>query len=349
MNISELYELTKWIDLEIKEKEVFEKYQALFTILSQNTQPNQPQQPLDTQKNDLIEILLDVDLSKLSTHQLSFLESLGIASAISNEGVSAIKDILYRNVIDIATSVQELQKISTRVQNGIHKSDQIRAGLSGCIFEKKESAEGALIRVTFQKDASMANLSDFKAWGNKWHEIGRGIAMAHGASPEDIRVTGATNGSIVLELATTYAIVKTTSAIILDVLKVAEKVLDIKKKVEEIRALKLDNDEAEKALLASAESEHDNGVATITEKFKTKLKLTKGNKGDKVTALEKAVKDLVEFIESGGDVDFVPTEDDEEDISDSDAAERQQLRTQFDEIRRLEKKVHAVEHDENVT
>ena len=41
MNISELYELTKWIDSEIKEKQVYEKYQALFTVLSQNSQPNQ--------------------------------------------------------------------------------------------------------------------------------------------------------------------------------------------------------------------------------------------------------------------------------------------------------------------
>jgi len=59
------------------------------------------------------------------------------------------------------------------------------------------------------------------------------------------------------------------------------------------------------------------------------------------------VKDLVEFIESGGDVDFVPTEDEGEDISEADAIEQQKLREQFNEIRRLEKKVHAIEHEES--
>jgi len=100
--------------------------------------------------------------------------------------------------------------------------------------------------------------------------------------------------------------------------------LDIKKKAEEIRTLKLDNDKAEKALLESAESEHENGIANITKKFKAELKLTKGN-----------------------NVDFVPTEDNEKNISEADIVEQQRLRGQFEETRRLEKKIHVIEHAED--
>jgi len=345
MNVSELFALTKWINSEINAKQVSEKYQALHTILQQNSQPNQPKQPFEDQKNSLIETLSAVDLSALSTHQLAFLDSLNISSAIGEEGVAAIEDILYKNVIDIATSVTDIGAIISRIQNAIQKSSQIQTGIAGCVDEEKIAAEGALIRITFSGNAAMANITDMKKWGDKWYEIGRGITMAHGLAPEDIRVVGATTGSIVIELATAYAIVKTTSAIIMEVLKVADKVLEIRKKVEEIRAFKFANKDAENALMSNAQSEHDNGIKNITKKFVTELKLSKGNNGDKVTNLEKAVKDLVEFIENGGEVDFIPPEDENaEEMNETDAADQKKLRSQFNEIRRLEKKIHAIEY-----
>lgn len=81
----------------------------------------------------------------------------------------------------------------------------------------------------------MSNLSDFKSWGSTWYDIGRGVAMGHGTPPEDIKVVGATRGSIIIELGVAYAIAATTSRIILEALKLAEKSLALRKTVEEIR------------------------------------------------------------------------------------------------------------------
>ena len=195
MNVSELYDLTYWVTKEIVEAHIPKKYQSLHNILQQNSQPNQQKQPFETQKNDLTETLKNVPLPKLTKDQLLFLRELGIAQAVGDEGIAVVEDILFKNVIDVATSAQKLQEIHQKIAKGIKKSDQIKTGLEGCVFEEEyETDNEVLIRVSFTGDATMKNVTDFKRWGNIWHEIGRGIAMAHNASPEDIKIVGATKG-----------------------------------------------------------------------------------------------------------------------------------------------------------
>jgi hypothetical protein len=248
---------------------------------------------------------------------------------------------LYKNVIDVATSANKLQHILHDLQNGIRKSDQIKAGLEECLFEEEYEIENeVLIRVSFKGHASISNITDFKSWGNIWHEIGRGIAMAHDEAPEDIRVVGATNGSIVIELATIPSIATTTSLIILAALKVAEKVLDIRKKAEEIRNLELQNKKLADEIEKEAEKEKTAGIDRISGTISKKLKLKSEGQGDKKNALDKAVKDLVSFIESGGEVDFViPEEKAGDEKNKKDKPDYASLRTTFQEIRHLETKM----------
>jgi len=125
MNVSELFDLTHWVTDEIEETQIPHKYTILQGILQQNSQPNQPQQPLETQKNDLINSLKAVPLRKLTKHQLLLLHELGISKAVGEEGVGIIEDILYKNVIDVATSAQKLKEILEELNRGINKSNQV--------------------------------------------------------------------------------------------------------------------------------------------------------------------------------------------------------------------------------
>jgi len=111
MNVSELFDLTHWVSDEIVATQIPEKYEALQAILQQHSQPNQPKQPFETQKNDLTETLNNVPLRKLTKDQLLFLHELGISQAVGEEGIKVIEDILYKNVIDVATSAQKLREI----------------------------------------------------------------------------------------------------------------------------------------------------------------------------------------------------------------------------------------------
>jgi len=317
----------------------------LQTILQQHSQPNQPKRPFEDQKNDLIESLRKVPLRNLTKDQLLFLHELGIAQAVGDEGIDVIEDVLYKNVIDVATSAQTLQQIHQKITEGIQKADQIKTGLDGCVLEEEyETDNEVLIRVSFTGQATMSNVTDFKRWGNTWHEIGRGIAMAHNASPEDVKIVGATKGSIIIEMAVIATIATTTSGIILSALKVAEKVLDIRKKAEEIRNLKLNNKKLADDIEEEAEKEKKSGIEGITTELIKKLKIKKDGEGDKVNALDKAVNNLVDFIESGGEVDFIiPEEEAESEENENATPEYGDLRVTFQKIRKLENKIKLLE------
>ena len=232
------------------------------------------------------------------------------------------------------------------MNQGIQKSKQIQVGLADCVhLEEYEEADEVMIRVTFAGQASMKNVVDFKKWGNIWHEIGRGIAMAHDAPPEDIKVIGATKGSVIIELATNPAIATTASAIIFFALKLAEKVLDIKKKAEELKNLKLKNKKLARDLEKEAENEKKDGIEEICNKLVVDLKINSNGDGEKINALNKAVKDLINFVEYGGEVDFImPDEEhDEDEGAEENKQEYEILRNTIQEIRQLENKLKLLE------
>jgi hypothetical protein len=343
MNVSELFDLTYWIEEQIVKTQIVNKYQALQGVLQQNIQPNQQKQPFASQKEALIAALLAVNLDQLTKDQLNFLSNLGIGTAVGKEGIDTIEDILFKNAIDIATAAQKVKEIINRINQGVQKSNQIKTGLENCVEEETyETGDEVLIRIAFTRNASMSNVTDFKSWGNIWYEIGRGIAMAHDLPPENVKIIGATKGSIVLELAVIAGIATTISGIILGALKVAEKVLDIRMKAEEIRSLKLKNNKLAKDLDKEAENEKQIGIGEISAGLVKKLGLKDDNQGDKTIALDKAIKNLVDFLEKGGEIDFVMPDSDESKDKDNQSA-RHELRVAFQEIRKLERKL-LIEH-----
>lgn len=346
MNVSELFGLTNWINAEIVTKQIPQKYQNLFAVIQQNIQPNVPKQPFEAQKNDLIQALKIVPLELLSRDQLEFLRLLGIAKTVGEEGIEEIEEILYKNTIDIATAAQKIQTILQEINAGLAKSNQIQAGLTGCVVEDELLLkDDVLMRVSFTGHASMANVTDFKKWGDVWYDIGRGIAMAHNLSPEDVKVVGATKGSIVIELGVVASIASTAGGIILGALKVADKILDLRKKAEEIRGMKLQNDKLANDIADEADNEKKAGVELITSQLAIQLNIKTDGESDKIKALNTAVKNLVNFIENGGVVDFVMPEEEAGGEADEEGAlKNRELRLAFQEIRQLEKKIALLEN-----
>ena len=343
MNIAELYQLTKWIDDNIRAKDIVGKYQAIHNVLQQNARAGQQQQPLEPHKESLIKTVIDISLEELSIDQLAFLYSLGIADYLGSHAVSNIEDILYKNALDIPTAATEFNKIVDSINNGLTKSEQIKNGLSGLVDVEELPVDEALIRVGFTKEAAVNNVSDWKKWSSIWYDIGRGIALAHDRAPEDVKVVGAKKGSIVIELAVAYAIAKTTGKIILFALQVAEKVLAIKKQVAEINHLELKNDQIAKQLEQEASNLVEEKKKSITILIFEELGINDDADGEKRTALEKAIKKLIDFIERGGDVDCVlPTETEEG----TDSDDIKSIRDEFKQIRTLENKIKHLEHKE---
>lgn len=343
MTVSELYELTKWADQHIRQRSIPELYSQLHTALNRYAQPNQRGSSFEGEKQQLLEAVRYAEPTNLTDAQRAFLESLGIRQFIGETGATAIEDLLFRNVIDTMTSANRLSQISGEVSGGLAKLAQIAEGLSGCVPQGMAQAHGeVLLRVTFTGKASLKSVSEFKDWGSTWYDIGRGIAMAHQATPDDVRIVGASTGSVVLILATSAAIAHTASFIILRGLTIAERVLDLRMKAEELRGMRLKNDKIAEDLLKSADSEKADGIEEIAHDAAKTLKLTKSKNGEEIIALTQSVKDLLSFVESGGRVDFV-LPDPELDADEQETASLEPLRTAYKEIRQLELKLHYLE------
>jgi hypothetical protein len=242
-----------------------------------------------------------------------------------------------------------VQEISSRIGQGIKKSNQLKAGLTDLVEVGPKDSDDILVLISFSGNASMNNIVDFKKWGAEWHDIGRGIAMVHGMAPDEVRVVGAKNGSIVIELAVAYGFARTISGIILETLKVTERILDIKRKAEEIRGMKLGNDKIAKELEQEAESEKEKEVERVASEVAKRLEKKSGQDGDQIKALEVSVKKLVGFIEKGGEVDCVVPEEKKaegEETEDGKEQARQlsEIRESISQIRLIEAKIKRIEY-----
>ncbi|RBO83819.1 hypothetical protein [Marinomonas aquiplantarum] len=346
MQVKELLQLTHWVDKNIKTANVAKKYQQLQAILQHNvnSRNNQPQQPFKDQKDDVISTIKDISTGSLTNEQERMLDTLGIERHLGTHGIEKLEEILFKNGLDMATAAAEIATIHQDISNGVKQSDQLKASLTPLVSEDEEEDDensDVVMRIHFQNEVAMENLSDFKKWGSTWWDIGRGIAMAHDHTPEDIRVVGAQKGSIIIELAVIAAIATTTSTIILSALKVADRVLTIRKKAEEIKSLKLNNKKLEDDLEKEADKEKSQGLKNITQEISISLNINENGDGEKLKVLEKSVKSLIDFVENGGEVDFYA---DDENVSEDEQNDIEQLKVNFAEIKKLEQRVLAIEH-----
>jgi len=340
MNIEELYDLTLWINDKVIIENVIQKYQNLLSILSQNNQSNQPKKPFENQKLDLINTIKVITFDTLTKQQIDCLECLKITPYIGEIGVDLVEDILYKNVIDIATSIKKFQEIVNNLNTAKQVSDNLKQNLKGILVEDEEkNSNDVLIRISFKNEAYIKSFSDLKKWSNIWYEIIYGITLASGSTVDDIKIIGASKGSLIFELLVIITVAKVISKVLLEALKVVDRMLDIKKKTEEIKALKLSNNKIAKELEDEIEKEKLNGTEGIKEILLEYLKLNKESaNGDKVSALSKSINNLIDFLEKGGEIDFVilSANDNKEETED--------LRLSNIEIKRLESKILLIEY-----
>ena len=344
MNTEELIGATIWLDREVKSQRILQNYSELYSRL-QSTANGSPQSFGD-QRDQLVVKLRAVNLLLLTNEQRDFLSRLNLIDHLGSAGAAELEDALFKNSIDPVTAAAKVASIISDIQQAVDRSDQIKNSLSGLIEVKKELTEEALIRVTFDGQASIKDVSDLKKWATEWHDIGRGIAMAVGATPKDIKVVGAQKGSIIIELATAYGIAQVIATTLLKALEVAEKVISIRKMALEADNLKLNNALLLEQIKTAAEKANTDGLETITNEVK--VGIGRQLNGEEQKALDNAVKKLLSFVQKGGEVDVVlPIEifdssDDEE--VDFATEKMKSLRADIHRIRALEAGIKAIDY-----
>jgi len=336
-----------WIDEEITTPQIAALYSRLADAIQNNA--NGSPQAYSQQRDELIEILRNVNVFRLSQAQREFVEKLQLWQHVGAVGVAELEGNLYKNSLDVATAAENVRKIASDIQSAVDRSNQIRGSLKGLVEIARDPSDQILIRVVFDGAASIDDLVGLKKWTAEWHDIGRGLAMAVGAAPEDIRVVGANKGSLVIVLATVYGIAQVVATVLLKSLEVAEKVLNLQKMGQEVKNLGLTNTKLEKEILASTEAERKAGIEAISRDVTVELSVTRQLDGEQQSTLENSVKKLISFIEKGGQVDLVlPVESKDEGKAEelsSDGQKIRRLRDDVQRIRAIESEMKMLDHD----
>ncbi len=334
MNTSELYQLTTWI-AENNENSVIEKqYQALINAI-------QNEGAFEQEKENLFSTFKQISFEELSQEQIQFLEKLNLIKNLGTSAIDQIKDVLFVNAIDRETATNKISNMFNEVKAGIQKLNSIRDNLTGLVDEEQYELDNAvLMRVGFMGESSINNIDDLKTLGKLWFDIGRGISMAQGKSPKDIKIIGATKGSVILELALNAALVSPFMFITKQALTITEKVYNIKKLKLEAKIAEMKLNHFDEKITEITE----NAITNISEKLFKELKLNAGSQGDTKEALKKSITKLVGFLDKGGDVDFVMKEESEDENKST-----KLLRERIIEIRKLENKILLLENKDNGT
>ena len=349
MQTEELLQLSNWFKDNVVKNNIPQNYTNLYNKMNLNVrrQNGLQNQPFIDEKNKLFTSLSKIHFEDLTIEQIKFLEEFKIDKLINEEAIKIITNDLTSNTLDISSATNIIKEYNDKIINAQNKFLEINELLSQYfkVNLKNEINENeVLMRLYFQEGMSIDNLNDLKKLSANWYDISRGIAMALNQTPEDFRVIGAKKGSIIIDLAVTVGVATAVSKILLEALKVADRVLDIRKKVEEIKALKLSNKKIELELKKEADTERESGIKVIVEETINQLKINSENEGDKITAIEKSVKKLIDFTENGGQVDFVQHD---KIIDEKLRQENQLLKTNIEEIRKIENNIKYIENNTN--
>ena len=351
MQITEIYELATWVKSEIVEAQIIQKFANLVNLLNANVKRpnNQPMQPFEQPKVELINSITAININILTLSQLDILEIASIGQNIGSRGKNKIEEILT-NTLDIANVAQQITLMQNEIQQGIQKFNQVESALTPFVedTERELSSDYVLTRVIFEHDASVKNINELRDWSSKWFDIGRGFAIANGQTPEDIKVIGGARGSLILEL----AILATTALPIAKAINLTldsmVKYNDFQLKAHEIRLLKEDNPKMVDELEEDAKRWESRSLQLkkeISEDISTNIQQYFSDyREDNQAELNKAVKTLVDFISKGGDVDCIITDEvHDEESSDEMIETLRLLKTDFAHIRKI-KETLSLEH-----
>lgn len=301
-----------------------ERYQELIAPV-QNNANQQAKSALEGELNALLSYLTAMDFEVLSLQQIKLLDELGVGSLLGHSGAEFVAGIIRTSNYDPATALKELTDAHAQL-NGIRLHfDTLLKSMAGLKLRRQDTEdveEFITIRVGFQNDAAINNVTEWKDSAKDWYDIIRGLALASNEAPEATRVIGASTGSIILILAGTATVTALLALISKNVAAVAKDTLEILHSVEDLRQRKLLTKVMEAEFKSLIDTRKQSALDNITKEVKP---LLADANGEKIPALTNSIKKLLAFNEKGGNVDFVAPDDDGSDTAESESEENEEV------------------------
>jgi hypothetical protein len=305
MNVTELYGLAKWYGIYFGEMNRL--YSALYTTLQHNsTQPNQL--PVEEKLNELVLFLQGMRMQELSLHQMKLLTELDVGDILGPIGAQNVADVVKTASYDPASTATKLNAAVQATNNAQIKLAAYSSAVTGLgiPLQDYEPEEGIfIVRVGFKDNAAIQNIADWKNSADDWFMIIRGLALVAGEAPEDTKIVGVANGSIILVLATTCVVTSLLAKIAKHISGISKEVLGLGVELESLRQKKIMTKTMEAEFTKLQKKARDEGLKAINSELELSIVTNPEINGEAKVALEKSIEKLLKFGELGGDLDFI--------------------------------------------
>ena len=242
---------------------------------------------------------------ELSTLQMRVLEDLEASDLVGRRGKQWLNRTVRSATYDPATTFQTIQQAAQRIAEAKRRLIEFKssAGLVGINGESElQTSAPFIINVIFQGQASIENVRDWKKTATDWELIISGVAGVVGERPEEVKVVGTSNGSIIFSLSASALVTKVLATISKHIASVANDYLDFQLKREQLQRSKMMTTVIRDDLSRQEVERRSAGKTEIVDAVK---KLAPDASPEALAKLEKAVDTQISFSERGGEVDFV--------------------------------------------
>ena len=348
MNVNELNDVADWISAWV-DGPLLKKYEELDKILKMNAAGQSPQ-PFAEIKKELESHIRSADIHQLSQAQLEVLSTLSILSLLGKKGVTELEEILFRNSLDLKTAASRVSENLLKLSQARDWANKRSTLLEPLVeSEELESAnQEAIIHIGFRGEAEIHDFEDLKKWSATWHEIAYSVARAKGQPVQELRITGASRGSIILDIATNLDIGAVLVALLYGSLKVIREIHEIRLLRAKAENLLLKNDILLEQFKKSEEEKKIKAIDDMTASISLELGVDDTEKEEAEGWLKSSIRKFFSFVDEGGEVDIVVPETHEPDAGDETQSEKRlKLRQQLEELRKLDWEVKRLEYDGN--
>ena len=311
MQVSEVTDLAHWFSFNIKG--VKSRYAELVKVLQHNAQQPNQQPVMDPLKNLTKELGL-MPTEELSALQMRVLEKLEVHHLIGRQGRRWVSKTVRSTGFDPATRYSTIEQAQQALIGAENQLDSFKDAANSIGFEG-ETLSGSpspyVINVIFQKDALIKNVPEWKKASEDWLLIVRGITGLVDERPEDVKIIGASNGSLIFSLGASAAFTKVLAIISKHIASITNDYLDFQLKREQLSRSRMMTDVMRDELSRLESERKEQGKAAIIEEIRD---LMPDAKESAITSIEKGIDRQIAFSEKGGEVDFVnPDHGEEED------------------------------------
>lgn len=346
MILSEMISLDNWFKDKENNYHLIERLNALEEILRENTQVRNVNnrgfslKSFNEEKNNVIDSLSQYRLSELTKDQLS---CLSINDADKFLGESASRDFkeMFRNEMHDLVFLREKvastrDLIQTTIEN-IHNA-ALKLEPYATVIENSHYLENtSRLSIIFKDGVKIETLKDMESRSKEWSQIIHNLGSAVGVAPNEFKILGTRNGSIIIDLYLCSAAIIPIGFILNRTLSIIERFAMSMKKIKSIYTYDA-NDPAYKEIEKEITKLNDKyfsvekllSAQKISEEVIKEMNIPEEKVHEAHTQIQSSIKKILEHLKKGGEVDaYVPKDNEDVDLDDKDAKKAYKVIEEF--------------------